>query len=142
LAKKEGKMARIPMVKCYVLKKGDKPENRQVRYIPLKEFDLWTNHMGTQHNFDIHEPEDSIWIDEDEYVRFNRIYSKLPLEPVNEIVIYVFFPASQLILPITRYFPKEDYEMIKKRFISHYDKADDKVLRETEEKTGYWIKRE
>ncbi|MCD6452032.1 MAG: hypothetical protein J7L64_06705 [Acidobacteria bacterium] len=135
-------MARIPMVKCYVLKKGDDPSNRQVRYVPLKEFALWANHMENQHKFEIHDPQDSIWIDEDEHIRFNRIYTRLPLEPVNELILYVFFPASQLILPITRYFPKEEYEQIKKTFIAHYEKADDKAIREIEEKPGYWIKRE
>jgi hypothetical protein len=134
-------MCRIPMVKSFVLKKGDDPNKKECRYIPHNEFRLWKYYMQNHHKFLVMDEQESLWIDEDEYTRYMQIYNKLDLEKVIEIKILLFAYKPQLIIPISRYIEEKNYEKIKRLVLSHYSERNKDSIRDIKEKKGYWIKR-
>ena len=137
-------MNRIPMVKCFVLKKSDDPINKESRYIPLDVFELWKYYMQSHHKFLVLEEIDSLWIDEEEHTKYLQIYERLALEEVREIKIILFSYETQLIIPVVRYIEEENYEKIKHILLSHYSdrkKGAMREIREIKERRGFWIKR-
>jgi len=135
-------MSRIPMVKCFVLKSGDDPINKEYRYIPHNEFELWKYYMQRHHKFQVLEEIDSLWIDEEEeYSKYLNIYERLELEEVREIKIILFSYKTQLIIPVIRYIEEKNYEKIKSILLSHYSDRKKDAIRDILERRGFWIKR-
>lgn len=134
-------MCRIPMVKSFILKKGNDTSNKECRYIPHNEFRLWKYYMQNYHKFKVVEEKESLWIDEEEYNTYMQIYNRLELEKVIEIKILLFANKPQLIIPISRYIEEANYEKIKRLLLSHYSDRDKDSIRDIKENKGYWISR-
>ncbi len=134
-------MSKIAMVKCFILKSGDDPINRECRYVPLNEFEFWKYYMEQHNQFQIFEEVESLWIDEEEKKKYPQIYKRLDLEEVKEIKIFVFSYKTQLIMPVTRYIEESKYKEIKRVLVSHYSEPNKNAVREIKERNGYWIKR-
>jgi len=134
-------MSRIPMVKCFVLKMGDDPINKECRYIPYNVFPLWKYYMENKHKLRILEEVESFLIDEEEYNKYLNIYERLELEEVKEIKIVLFSSKTLLNTPIVRYIEQENYEKIKPILLSHYVKRNKDILRYIQERRAFWINR-
>lgn len=134
-------MSRIPMVKCFVLKSGDDPINKECRYIPHNEFELWKYYMQKHHKFAVLEETESLWIDEEEHDKYLQIYNRLELEEVKELKIILFSYKTQLIIPVIRYIDEKNYKKIKDILLSHYSARKRDAIRDVQERKGFWIKR-
>lgn len=129
------------MVKCFVIKRGDDPINKECRYIPYNIFHLWKYYMENNHKFNILEEIESILIDEEEYNKYLHIYERLELEEVKEIKIVVFSSNTLLNTPIVRYIEQENYKKIKPILLSHYTNRDTETIRYIQERNAFWITR-
>ncbi|MFH0925858.1 MAG: hypothetical protein V1872_09585 [bacterium] len=119
-------MISINIVRIVVSNGEGKHSINTIRYVPLAEYDLWKFLMIHKHNFFIKDEESTIWIDEEEYERKRGFYPSKNLEFVNRVVTYLYSKKDNMLFPVTRFFPKKDYENIKKTFLSHLTESSKK----------------
>ena len=137
-------MLRIPMVRCYLLERGAEAQTRSLRFVPYNEFELWKYLMSHKYRFLVLEPEESLWIDDEERKRMPGVYEKFGSERVHQVRLLRYLERARMFVPIFRYFPESDYERRKKAFLHHYDNeiAIAKSLgfsNPVEEMAGWWI---
>ena len=109
-------MARVKLVKCYARSPGGAPS---VRFIPLREFNLWRYYMTHRHRKIVEGEEVSVWVDADTYGATPPRQAR-PLENVVRIDLEYWDGEKQRVTPVQRYFPSDDYETIRDTFVKHY----------------------
>ncbi len=135
---------RTPMVRCFLLERGAEAQTRSLRFVPYNEFELWKYLMVHKYRFLVLEPEESVWIDEEERKRMPGVYDKFGSERVHEVRLLRYLERPRMFVPIVRYFPESDYERRKKSFLAHYD-SELAIVRSlgfpspVEETPGWWI---
>lgn len=136
---------KIQMVKSYLIKENDPSYKKGIRFNPLHYFYLWEYYMENHYDFKVIEKEVSLWIDS-EYYEQGGIFAKDDLEEVTEITLFLLSQVDELIVPVVRYFPKENYDRVKQVFLSHFsDKPNSnidghKYIKKVVEVKGYWVK--
>lgn len=134
-------MAKEKIVRCIVSKIGS-PQSGSVRYVPFDVFHLWKHLMVERHGFEVTDVCPSLWFDVDDDP--NVTYSELNYEKVVRITLRLYSEEAGMLREVTRYFPLEDYEKIKERFLSHFEDAftSSDFTPLIEETKGVWIKRD
>ena len=97
--------------------------------------------VTTQYRFTVSDERIYIYISLPEYEAHEALYSRLPQVELNKITLYFFLKADQILVPVTRYFPKEQYPAIKPLFLKHFKAFEDRnhatrVLEEIIEEEG------
>jgi hypothetical protein len=133
-------MEKIPMVKCFILKRGSAPIQRQCRYIPYNEFELWKYYMRMQHKFLILDDVLSLFIYKEEYDKYMQLYEGFELDKVRELEIIFLYHHSQLIIPIKRYIEGKVFNKIKDIILSHYINNREGIIRKVQDRMGFWIR--
>lgn len=135
-------MARVKMVKCYLRSPGSTPS---LRFVPLREFNLWKYFMTHRHGKIVEGEEISVWIDAATYSTAPPRQPR-PLEPVVRVDLEYWDAQQQVVTPVQRYFPAEEYDSIREKFVGHYpdlDNAEGRPLtqKRLHEVKGYFIRR-
>lgn len=135
-------MAKIRVVKCMLRSPGEAPS---VRFVPLREYQLWKYFMIHSHEKIVEGEEISVWIDAQSYAEQPPAQA-LPLEGVVRVDLQYFDAAMRTTLVTQRFFPTDEYANIKQIFLGHYPDDDaepgttragaGKRIRETK---GYYV---
>jgi hypothetical protein len=131
----------VNLMRCLVHKVRGPENPGEVRWIPFNEFDLWKFMVSSQHHLTVEAEALYFYIPREEYERHEPLYSRLPQFPVNKITLYFFLKPAQVLVPISRYFPAEEYDRIKPTFLSHFKAFEDrnhstKFLEDLAEESG------
>jgi hypothetical protein len=131
----------VKLVHCLVARTDPSPSGPEVRYIPQTEFGLWKYMVTRQYHFAVSDERIYIYISRREYEAHEALVSRLPQVVLNKITLYFFLKADQILVPVTRYFPQEQYPAIKPLFLNHFKAFEDrnhatKVLEEIVEEEG------
>jgi hypothetical protein len=135
----------VKLVQCLVNKPDGDPSGPEVRFIPQTEFDLWKYMVNQQYHFTVSDEKIYIYLSRREYEAHEALYSRLPQVELNKITLYFFLKADQILVPVSRYFPKEQYPAIKPLFLNHFKAFEDrnhatKVLEEIIEEEGLGLR--
>lgn len=133
-------MTKIKVVKCMLRSPGEAPA---VRYVPLREFQLWRYYMTHQHEKIVEGQEISIWIDAQSYSEQPPAQAR-PLESVLRIDLQYWDRFLNTAAAVQRYFPLEEYDTIRDVFLGHYPDVPSRdgrrVMRKRFSETrGYYI---
>jgi hypothetical protein len=132
-------MTRIKMVKCMLRSPGEAPA---VRYVPLREFQLWRYYMTHAHEKIVEGQEISVWIDAQSYSEQPPAQAR-PLESVLRVDLQYWDRLLNTAALVQRFFPLEEYDAIRNVFLGHYpDVPTDgrRVMRKHFSETpGYYI---
>ncbi len=109
-------MPKIKRVKCALRSPGEAPA---VRFIPLREFQLWKCYMSHAHEKIVEGSEISIWVDAQSYAEQPPVQAR-PLEPVVRVDIQYWDQDFNTANLVQRFFPLEDYDIIKDTFLKHF----------------------
>jgi len=123
----------IPMVRCWLDGPEDVPE-RNLRYVPLAEFELWKHLMETKHRRVVTVEQVSIWVPEDA-ARWNSGYVAEDLQPVLRLRFQKPGPQGT-VMTLERYFPAETYPEAQEALLSHVENAACRRLSAT---PGYFV---
>jgi hypothetical protein len=135
----------VKLVRCLVDKSDSCPSGPEIRFVPQTEFDLWKYMVTRQYSFTVSDEKVYLYISRQEYEAQEALYSRLPQVAVNKITLYFFLKADQVLVPVIRFFPQEQYPSIKPVFLSHFKHFEDrthatKVLEEIVEEEGLGLR--
>jgi hypothetical protein len=133
-------MAKIKVVKCMLRSPGEAPA---VRYVPLREFQLWRYYMTHAHEKIVEGQEISVWVDARSYSEQPPAQAR-PLESVMRVDLQYWDRSLNTAALIHRYFPLEEYQAIRDVFLGHYPDVSSpdgrRVMRKRMNETpGYYI---
>jgi len=134
-------MARVKMVKCYLRSPGGAPS---LRFVPLREFNLWKYFMTHRHGRIVEGEEISVWVDAATYGGAPPRQPR-PLEPVVRVDLEYWDAERQVVTPVQRFFAADEYESIRDKFVGHYPDLDSEhgrplAQRRLNEIKGYFIR--
>jgi hypothetical protein len=109
-------MTRIKMVKCMLRSPGDAPA---VRYVPLREYQLWRYYMTHAHEKIVEGQEISIWVDARSYAERPPAQAR-PLESVVRVDLQYWDRGLNTAALIQRFFPLDEYDSFRDAFLNHY----------------------
>ena len=109
-------MIKIKMVKCALRSPGEAPA---ARFVPLREYQLWRYYMMHAHDKIVEGEEISIWVDAASYSE-NPPEQARPLEAVLRVDLQYWNDQLQTAAMVQRFFPLEEYDVIKDVFLSHF----------------------
>jgi hypothetical protein len=135
----------LKLVRCRLDRPEPSPSGPEIRFIPQGEFDLWKFMVTRQYSFTVSDEKIYLYISRREYEAHEALYSRLPQVAVNKITLYFFLKADQILVPVIRFFPQEQYQAIKSVFLSHFKHFQDrthatKVLEEIVEEEGLGLR--
>jgi hypothetical protein len=133
-------MTKIKVVKCMLRSPGEAPG---LRYIPLREFQLWRYYMTHAHEKIVEGQEISVWVDARSYSERPPAQAR-PLESVLRVDLQYWDPNLRTGALVQRFFPEEDYRSIREIFLGHYPNAPSPdgrgvVKKRINETRGYYI---
>jgi hypothetical protein len=133
-------MTKIKMVKCMLRSPGEAPA---VRYVPLREFQLWRYYMTHAHEKIVEGQEISVWIDARSYSEKPPVQAR-PLESVVRVDLQYWDRTLQTTTLVQRYFPQDEYGAIRETFLRHYPDAPSPdgrgvIQKRVSETRGYYI---
>lgn len=115
-----------------------------VRFVPLREYQLWKYFMIHAHDKIVDGEEVSVWIDAQSYAEQPPVQA-LPLEGVTRVDLQYWDRTMRTTMVAQRFFPADEYEAIKEIYLGHYPDDDPlerghegpkKRLKETK---GYYV---
>lgn len=109
-------MSRVKVVKCMLRAPGEAPA---VRYVPLREYQLWKYFMTHSHERIVEGQEISIWVDAQTYAEKPPEQAR-PLEAVVRVDLTYWDRALNTSAFVQRFFPLEEYESFRNTFLRHY----------------------
>jgi hypothetical protein len=121
------------MVRCRLDGQTDVPE-RNLRYVPLAEFDLWKHLMETKHHRSVTVEHVSIWVPEDA-ARWNSGFVAEDLQPVLRVRFQKPGPQGT-VYTMERYFPAETYPEAQEALLSHPENT---ACRQISATPGYFV---
>jgi hypothetical protein len=135
----------VKLVRCRVDKPEPCPSGPEIRFIPQTEFELWKFMVTRQYAFTVSEEKIYLYLSRREYEAHEALYSRLPQVALNKITLYFFLKADQILVPVVRFFPHEQYPAIKPVFLSHFKHVEGrsdatKVLEEIVEEEGLGLR--
>ena len=114
-------MTRVKIVRCYLRSPGEAPT---VRFIPLREYDLWKYYMTHRHGKIVEHGQTSVWMDAESFgsasSREARPREAHPREAVVRIDLQYWSGQHQTPAFIERYFPLDEYMLIRDVFLGHF----------------------
>jgi hypothetical protein len=108
----------IAMVRCRLLG-GSDGDPRDLRYVPLGEFELWRHLMENRHRRAVKVEAVSVWLAE-EAAQWNSGFAPEDLEPVLHIHLELQ-EGHGVMRPVDRFFPAETYPQAQEALLSHYE---------------------
>ena len=123
----------VPMVRCRLDGQSDVAE-RNLRYIPLAEFDLWKHLMETKHRRTVTVEQVSIWVPEDA-ARWNSGFVAEDLQPVLRVRFQKPGPQGT-VFTMERYFPAETYPEAQEALLRH---PENMACRQLSATPGYFM---
>jgi hypothetical protein len=109
-------MSKIKMVKCMLRAPGEAPT---LRFVPLREFQLWKYYMTHAHERIVEGQEISIWVDAQSYGAEPPAQAR-PLEAVVRVDLQYWDRALNTAAFVQRYFAADDYGEFREAFLHHY----------------------
>jgi hypothetical protein len=109
-------MTKIKMVKCMLRSPGEAPA---LRFVPLREYQLWKYYMTHAHEKIIEGHEISVWVDAQSYSEQPPIQAR-PLEAVLRIEVQYWDRSLHTAAFVQRYFPADEYTDFRDTFLDHY----------------------
>jgi hypothetical protein len=109
----------MKLLKCWVRSRSNEEAPLQRRYVPLEEFELWRYMMENRHNLTIVDCKTLLWIETQVFDEKRSFYGVFPREKVIKIGILVPSPFAHTYYPAIRYYPEDEHEKNKKRFLGH-----------------------
>ena len=133
-------MTRIKMVRCSLRSPGEAPS---LRFVPLREFNLWKYYMTHRHGKIVEGLETSTWVDADTYSSAPPQQAR-PLEAVVRVDLQHWNGEHQTSALVQRFFPLEEYALIRDVFLGHFPdnqepSAHPVIRRRLKEVKGYFI---
>lgn len=104
------------MVKCMLRSPGEAPA---LRFVPLREFQLWKYYMTHAHEKIVEGQEISIWVDAQSYSERPPVQAR-PLEAVVRVDLQYWDRALNTSAFVQRYFPADEYADFRETFLQHY----------------------
>lgn len=104
------------MVKCLLRSPGEAPT---LRFVPLREFQLWKYYMTHVHEKIVEGQEVSLWIDARTYSREPPVQAR-PLEPVVRLDVQYWDRVLNTSALVQRFFPGEELDSFREAFLRHY----------------------
>ena len=134
-------MTRVKIVRCYLRSPGDAPS---VRFVPLREFELWKYYMTHRHGKIVESGEASYWVDADTYGSAPPEQAR-PLEAVVRVDLQRWDNQYKTPVLVQRYFLLEEYAVIRDVFLGHFPDhpepgASPIMRRRVREVKGYYIR--
>ena len=108
----------IPMVRCRLRSEKDNTD-KELRYIPAAEFELWRHFMETRHDRRVDVETVSHWVPETPDVWDESIDADT-LHPVLRVEFEKPGPQGTTV-PVVRFFPTEDYPQARAALLAHFD---------------------
>jgi hypothetical protein len=109
-------VSKVKLVKCLLRSPGEAPS---VRFIPLREFQLWKYYMTHAQEKIVEAQEISIWVDARSYSEQPPTQAR-PLESVVRVDLQYWDRALNTVALVQRYFPLDEYETFREVFLRHY----------------------
>jgi hypothetical protein len=109
-------MTKVKMVKCLLRAPGEAPA---LRFVPLREYQLWKYYMTHAHEKIVEGQEISIWVDAHSYGEQPPIQAR-PLEAVVRVEVQYWDRALNTAAQVHRYFPADEYGDFRDTFLHHY----------------------
>jgi hypothetical protein len=106
----------LRMVRCFLRSPGDAPS---LRFVPRREFYLWKYFMTHRHGKIVDGEDTSIWVDADTYGSAPPSQA-MPLEAVVRVDLQHYNARSKQASLVQRYFPLDEYDSIKDKFLNHF----------------------
>lgn len=133
-------MAKIKVVKCMLRSPGEAP---MVRFVPLREYQLWKYFMIHSHDKIVDGEEVSVWIDALSYSEQPPVQA-LPLEGVMRVDLQYWDRKMKTVMVAQRFFPADEYQAIKDIYLGHYPDDEpklgrDALKRKLKETKGYYV---
>ena len=133
-------MARVRIVRCFLRSPGEAPS---LRFIPLREFNLWKYYMTHHHGKIVEGGETSYWVDAETYSSAPPRQAR-PLESVIRVDLQFWDESHKTANLVQRFFPFEEYDVIKNVFLSHFPDQEPStgrpaLRRRVKEVRGYFI---
>lgn len=132
-------MASHKLVRCEIRRRGSR-DGSTPRFVPLEIFGLWEYLMSTKHEFEVLNPQASLWLDMEDSPE--AAYSDREYDRVTEVTVFVYSGRDEMFTRARRYFPSAECEDLKNIFLSHYRENGARVQPQVREKHGIWIHRE
>jgi hypothetical protein len=134
-------MARVRIVRCYLRSPGEAPS---LRFVPLREFNLWKYYMTHHHGKIVEGGETSYWVDAETYGSAPPQQAR-PLEPVVRVDLQYWDQSHQTANLVQRFFPLEEYDIIRDVFLRHFPDQETStgrpvMRRRVSEVRGYFIR--
>lgn len=133
-------MSRVKVVRCYLRSPGEAPS---VRFVPLREFNLWKYYMTHRHGKIVDGGEVSYWVDAETYGSAPPRQAR-PLEPVVRVDLQHWDREHRTAALTQRFFPLEEYATIRDVFLEHFPDhpepgAPPVMRRRVREVKGYYV---
>lgn len=90
-----------------------------VRFIPLREFQLWKYYITHAHEKIVEGQEISIWVDAQSYAEQPPAQAR-PLEAVVRVDLQYWDRVMNTAALSQRYFPLDEYTAFRETFLNHY----------------------
>ncbi|MEW6367011.1 MAG: hypothetical protein AB1714_20470 [Acidobacteriota bacterium] len=138
-------MGKIKMVKCTLAQNGGLPSLRNVRFVPLNEYNLWSYLMLHKYGWQVEKEQISYWMDDETYVRESASLTPDRVERVFRVTVE-WIDSDNSIITEERYFPDSDYELRRDSFVKHYPahkfiNGVEVISRRLREIPGYFVRR-
>lgn len=132
-------MTRVKIVRCYLRSPGEAPT---VRFIPLREYDLWKYFMTHRHGKIVEHGQTSVWVEAETLGSASR--ETRPLEAVVRVDLQYWDGQNQTAALVERYFPLDEYILIRDVFLNHFPddlapNAQPTMKRRVREVKGYFV---
>lgn len=132
-------MAKVKMVKCMLRSPGEAPT---IRFVPLREYNLWKYYMIHAHEKIVEGEEISFWIDAQSYSEQPPAQAR-PLESVVRIDLQYWDRGMNTAAATQRYFPLDDYRVLRDVFLRHYPDVEPPsqptAKKKVSETPGYYV---
>ena len=127
------------IVRCEIRRRGTAGAG-STRFVPLEIFGLWEYLMTHRHDFEVHDPRASLWLDMEDSPE--AAYGESQFERVTEVTAFVYSERDEMFTRARRYFSTEECDRLKEIFLSHYGGTDARLQTHLRERPGIWLHRE
>ncbi len=126
------------IMRCEIRRAGSTGPTTE-RFVPLEIFGLWEYLMVHKHDFEVLNPQASLWLDMEDSP--DTGYGESQYERVTEVTAFVYSERDGMYTRARRYFASDRCEELKRIFLSHYQDEGDRLQPHLRERPGFWLYR-
>jgi hypothetical protein len=127
------------IMRCEIRRVGSTGPTTE-RFVPLEIFGLWEYLMVHKHDFEVLNPQASLWLDMEDSP--DTAYGETLYERVTEVTAFVYSERDGMYMRARRYFASDRCEELKRIFLSHYESSDASIQTHLRERPGVYLRRE